>query len=85
MYMLPHLVFQDISKMTMSLLDCNATQLRHSRLAHIHGRELLVLHEHALHNSTLHETIDLYGFCRIGKAHRLLFPSHFENSKSLYL
>ena len=61
----------------------DTAQLWHNRLAHLNPRDLVSLHNHVRDVPQLVQMDDVCRACRLGKAHKLPFPGHFEQAKAV--
>ncbi|MBW5416393.1 GAG-pre-integrase domain-containing protein, partial [Pseudomonas sp. MAG002Y] len=85
MYMLPEPVSQN-TQMAMSVTSDSKfreTELWHRRLAHINMRDLVTMHQHANDVPHLQQSDDVCRACRLGKAHKLPFPGHFNRADAV--
>lgn len=83
LYMLPEPISHDASQhamVTEKAKDEAQTQLWHQRLAHINGRDLMKVHVHADGVPKLCPMEEVCRACRLGKAHKLPFPSQFRQA-----
>ena len=71
------------SAMAVSPSTSDSVELWHRRLAHLNSRDLIILHKHVDDFPKLHLMKDVCRACRLGKAHKLPFPGHFEPADQL--
>lgn len=87
MYMLPHpqshSSWEEQAFVATSVQKDKQTELWHQRLAHINVRDLLEVHKHATGIPKLVKMDDVCRACRMGKAHKLPFPGHFQHADAV--
>ena len=72
-----------ISGTALVLSTASETELWHRRLAHVNFRDLSDVHKHTTDVPQLQPSSDVCRACRLGKAHKLPFTSHFATSSSV--
>ena len=83
MYLLPNPVIHERQDTALATTPQESAELWHRRLAHISPRDLPCLHKHADDVPKLRQMKGVCRACRMGKAHKLPFPGHFEPAKEL--
>lgn len=83
MYMFSQNTFHHHSRLAVLLTNFETALLWHRRLAQNNPRDLLNLHKYINVVPKLDKLNNIYRACRLGKAHKLPFPSHFENAEKI--
>ena len=83
MYMLPEPLTHHTAEVVTVSSANESTELWHRRLGHINSRDLSTLHKHVEGVPQLSELKEVCRACRLGKAHKLPFPGHFEHAAAV--